>query len=182
MNSINPAPDTSDFALMELVRTGNKDAFAMLVRRHQQALLNFFRRMDVYTDAEDLVQETFLRIFKYRDRYRPTAKFTTFLYTVARTTWLDQARRNVRKERLSTALEEESREAAGGNSARPLLKLDARDALEKLPEKLRSVVVLSFYQGLAYSEISDVLQIPVGTVKSRMFLAMEQLRRMFENE
>jgi RNA polymerase sigma-70 factor (ECF subfamily) len=77
----------SDRDLMGMVKLGQREAFEILVCRYQRALLNFFSRMGANIgDAEDMVQETFLRVFKYRFKYRPLAKFTTFLYTLARHT------------------------------------------------------------------------------------------------
>jgi len=170
-----------DRDLMMRARDGDRDAFAELVRRHQRALLNFFRRCGVYSDAEDLVQQTFVRLYRYRQRYTPSAKLTTFLYLLARQVWIDELRRRRRTDRLRQALETEpdppaapalQPERSGG------LDLDA--ALAALPEGLRLVVVLGVYQELPYAEIARVLRIPVGTVKSRMFNALRLLRRTLE--
>lgn len=152
-------------------------AFERLVRKHERPLLNFFRRLGVTTDAEDLAQETFVRLFKARTRYRPTAKFTTFLYTIARHVRIDAARKARRTEALRQSVREEVESAAGGDDGgAPGARLDAAAAMERLPEKLRETVVLSVFQGLKYDDIARILRIPVGTVKSRMFLAMERMR------
>lgn len=175
-----PVPDE---ALMQGTADGDPSAFTALVRRHQDPLLNFFRRVGAYTDAEDLVQETLVRVFNYRARYRPTAKFTTFLYTVARHAWLDSLRKAKRRESLAENLKkEEGSETDDGGMHRLALKMDAQEALSRLPEKMRSVVVLSLYQGLRYDEIAAVLKIPPGTVKSRMFHALNQLKEILESE
>lgn len=176
------APEMGDADLMELVRAGRKEAFECLVRRHQQPLLNFFCRMGAYTDAEDLVQETFVRLFGYRDRYRPSAKFTTFLYTIARHAWLDLLRKSKKREALQERMRIEADPAHDGGMGRARLSMDTQAALRRLPEKLRSVVVLSFYQGLRYEEIAGVLNIPAGTVKSRMFIALDRLKEMLDDE
>ena len=103
-----PAPDApSDFELMRRTREGDRDAFAALIRRHQPPLVNFFYRMGAYSDAEDLAQTTFLKPFEYRFRYRETAKFTTFLYTLARHAWIDGFRKSQRRD----AYVEERRES-----------------------------------------------------------------------
>lgn len=168
-----------DFDLMALVQQGRQEAFAVLIRRHQTALVNFFRRMGVNNDADDLVQETFLRVFRYRARYKPSAKFTTFLYTLARNVWTDRWRKLKRMERLKEKVEEawvgseQERTTPSGN------RLDAQAALQLLPEKLRLVLVMSLYQGMNYEEIGAALAIPVGTVKSRVFLALQRLREVF---
>ena len=170
-----------DEQLMQASAGGDSGAFAVLVRRHQDPLLNFFRRMGVYMEAEDLVQETFVRLFKYRDRYEPTAKFTTFLYTIARHARLDLLRKHRRKEGLLRRFGEESPTADESGMELAASRLDADAALRRLPEKLRNVVVLSLYQGLNYDEIAGVLRIPQGTVKSRMFLALSRLKEAFHD-
>lgn len=163
---------------MAAVQAGRQDAFETLVRRHQQPLLNFFRRLGVYTDGEDLVQETFVRLFRYRKRYRPSAKFTTFLYTVARHVRIDLARKQGRLRLLQERAQQEAPTADDGGVAACQRSLDVDALLERLPDKLRSVVVLNVYQGLRYEDIARVLRIPEGTVKSRMFLALEKLREV----
>lgn len=171
--------EPSDFDLMASIRDGDQGAFLTLVRRHQDALVNFFHRLGAYTDAEDLVQETFLRVFRYRDKYRPDAKFTTFLYTIGRHAWADGLRKQKKQETVSERVTLESsisdRVEVHGAEAR----MDAQVALDMLPEKLRIVLVMSFYQGLRYEEIAEILEVPVGTVKSRVFLAMERMREAF---
>lgn len=175
---------TDDAQLMVLVGRGDTDAFETLVRRHQQALLNFFCRMGVDSDAEDLVQETFVKVFNYRNRYRPSAKFTTFLYTVARNVHVDAFRKSARKQEL---MEEEKAEAEtaqshDGGISRLRLRMDLRELLNGLPERLRDVVVLGVQQGLKYEEIASIMDVPLGTVKSRMFTALERLREMFDED
>ncbi len=176
-----PAAD-DDFALMKRVATGETAAFATLIRRHQAALVNFFRRLGASNEAEDVAQETFLRVWRYRTRYRPTAKFTTFLYTLARHAWADHLRRAHKQERVVERVGAETapHDAAAQDTARQ--RLDAQVALAALPEKLRLVVVMSLYQGLKYEDIGAALAIPVGTVKSRMFLAMIRLKEVFDVE
>ena len=175
-----PGEGPDDRDLMLQACAGDAGAFATLVRRHQRPLLNFFRRCGVQTDAEDLVQQTFLRLYRYRDRYTPRAKLTTFLYLLARQVWLDDLRRRGRFARLREGLaaEPEAVAAYGTQPERGRLDLDA--ALARLPEGLRLVVVLGVYQDQPYAEIAAALRIPVGTVKSRMFNALRMLRKMLE--
>jgi RNA polymerase sigma-70 factor, ECF subfamily len=161
---------------------GSSSAFAELVRRHQNGLLNFFRRMGANTDAEDLVQETFLRVFKYRSRYRPTARFSTFLYVLARHAWADRGRRAARTLRLQTGLQAEADVQRDGASPSAASGLDVEEALKRLSPKLRDAVVLNVCQGLRYQEVADVLKIPLGTVKSRINLALRDLRRVMNED
>ena len=166
---------------MQRACQGDREAFATLVRHYQRPLLNFFRRCGVQTDAEDLVQQTFLRLYRYRDRYTPRAKLTTFLYLLARQVWIDEIRRRQRTERLRKGLEAEPRlEHAPVSHAGDGGGLDVDAALAALPEGLRMVVVMGIYQGMAYADIGAALQIPVGTVKSRMFNALRLLRQKLE--
>ncbi|MHC5058052.1 MAG: RNA polymerase sigma factor [Planctomycetota bacterium] len=167
--------------LMTLVREGSREAFVVIVRRHQKSLLNFFRRMGARShEVEDMAQETFLRVFNYRDRYEPTGKFTNFLFVLARHVWADAGRRAQRRpETLSDTLDEGPDPDERGR-ARAEARVDVEAALAELSEKLRAVVVLSVYQGLEYSRIAEILEIPVGTVKSRMHLAMGRLREALD--
>lgn len=171
--------DDVDVALMQCVAKGDHTAFETLVKKHQKSLLNFFVRMGASSDSEDLVQNTFIRLYQYRERYRPSAKFTTFLYVLAYRVWADLGRKTKRRERLSASLKTEA-DAFGPvecETSRPTIDVEA--ALDKLSEKLRDVIVLNFYQGLRYQEIADVLHIPLGTVKSRINLAINALREQF---
>ena len=169
-----------DADLMLRVR-GDDDggAFAVLVTRHQKMLLNFFIRSGVQYDYEDLAQQTFLRLYRYRERYVATAKFTTFLFLLARQVWIDELRRRRRRERLADSLAVEPHQefvepanASAGTDG----DLDLVRALAALPVGLRQVVELGVYQELAYAEIAEILGIPEGTVKSRMFNALAKLR------
>lgn len=174
-----------DGALMARVCEGQRAAFEVLVRRHQRSLVNYFLRSGVQYDAEDLVQQTFLRLYRYRDRYRPTAKLTTFLYLLARQVWIDEVRRRQRARRLRERwLEDHGPEPvdARPGPAEPAAGAEVVQALERLPEGARAVVNLGILQGLSYPEVAKVLRIPVGTVKSRMFHALRTLRRLLEED
>jgi RNA polymerase sigma-70 factor, ECF subfamily len=170
-----------DAALMLGVAAGSDEAFAALIRRHQGALLNFFGRMGAHLDGDDLVQETFVRVFRYRARYRPTARFTTFLYVLARHVWADRCRKVMRRERLTAWLSADAsiREEAPA-AARPGEDLDLQAALARLSPKLKETLVLNIYQGLRYQEIAEVLGVPLGTVKSRINLALNAMRSLLD--
>jgi RNA polymerase sigma-70 factor (ECF subfamily) len=175
----NPVAEPEDCALMRGVGEGREDALACLIRRHQTPLLNFFARMGAHGDGEDLVQETFLRLYRYRHRYRPTARFTTFLYVLARHAWADRCRKVMRREKLTLRLQTEE-EVAVRPGAPPGATMDVQEALNALSPKLKEVLVLNVYQGMRYQEIADVLGIPLGTVKSRINLAISAMRRLLE--
>ncbi len=175
-----PATPDADADRMLQVAAGSQTAFAELVRAHQNSLLNFFVRMGAYNGAEDLVQETFIRLYRYRDRYRPTARFTTFLYVLARHVWADQGRRVWRKNRLETGLEDEARIKDRQGAGNKPHHLDVEEALGRLSPKLKEVLVLNVYQGLKYQEIAAVLGVPLGTVKSRINLAIQDMRKLLD--
>lgn len=175
--------DIDDATLMTMAKHDDA-AFAELVKRYQKILLNFFIRSGVQYDGEDLVQQTFLRLYRYRDRYKPRARFTTFMFMIARQVWIDEIRRRNRQQELQQKLVEdplfaESKTSSGASPKGN--KLDLAEALVNLPEKLRQVVELGMYQDLPYDEVATILKIPVGTVKSRMFNALKKLREFMTN-
>jgi RNA polymerase sigma factor (sigma-70 family) len=171
------APDP-DVALMLEVADGSATGFTALVHRHQNPLVNFFARMGASSDCEDLVQETFVRLYRYRRRYKPAARFTTFLYHLARNVWADRGRKIVRLERLAAEFQNEVEIAGQRSPERSGEAVDIEAALDRLSPKLREVIVLNIYQGLRYQEVADVLEIPLGTVKSRISLALAGLKEI----
>lgn len=175
-------PETEDFALMAQVREDGEPAFRRLLERHQRPLLNFFSRLGASTHGEDLAQETFIRLWNYRKKYKPSAKFTTFLYTLARHVWLDFVRRQVRFRLFADRYRAEMPASTDGGLGRLHRRLDIQAALDRLSPKLREVLVLAVHQGLAYEEISAILSIPVGTVKSRVSNALCALQEMFHDK
>jgi len=129
-----------------------------------------------------MAQDTFVRLYRYRDRYRPTAKLTTFLYLLARQVWIDALRRGGRRKNAADGLRDELETAKQPSPGRDKAIGRAEEALLVLPERMRVVVVMSLYQGLKYDEIGDALDIPAGTVKSRMFNALKRMREHLRDE
>jgi RNA polymerase sigma-70 factor, ECF subfamily len=171
-----------DAALMLLVRNGDHDAFSVVMKEYEKKVLNFFIRMGVQYDAEDLTQQTFLRLYRYRDRYEPKAKVSTFLFLIARQVWIDELRKRSRRKKLVESLAKETEGDVARSAADEVAATgttDLQQALATLPKNMRIVIELGVYQELPYSEIAHILDIPEGTVKSRMFNALAQLRRMF---
>jgi RNA polymerase sigma-70 factor, ECF subfamily len=170
-----------DEALMGRAARGERDAFAELVRRHQNPLVNYFRRLGDSTHAEDLAQETFIRLYRYREKYRPTAKFTTFLYTLARRARIDDLRKRARR---ADAMQRyaEDRDVREASAAAPGSDREQRavEALNQLSETMRETVLLSVFQGFTYREIADITGAPEGTIKTRMYHAMRKLRVLLE--
>ena len=148
-------------------------------RKFEKSLLNFFWRQGVSpSESEDLVQETYLRLWRHRGDYRPTAKLSTFLFLMARQVRIDALRRQTRRERREDKWTSEQPVVtdAGGLGVRE----DVRWALARLSEPLREVVELGVLQDLPYAEVAEILEIPVGTVKSRMHNALKELRKVFD--
>lgn len=171
-----------DEKLMILASKGHENAFVTIVSRHQQHVMNFFYRMGVYTDSDDLTQNTFIKLFKYRKNYRNRAKFTTFLYFVARRVLIDHLRKEERREKLKECVVTPNELENKPFGERNDLAVQALEMLHTLSEDMKSVVVLNIYQGLRYHEIAEVLEIPVGTVKTRMFYALRSIRNKMSND
>jgi RNA polymerase sigma-70 factor (ECF subfamily) len=180
----------SDRELMLAFKEGDSEAFVALYDRYTRPLINFFYKM-CYDRAlaEDLTQETFLRLLRFRKRYRPEATFRTFIYTVARNLWIDRHRsKKAAPKTISAELRVQEDGATIGDLVpgreqgvvKRLADQEAaelvRTAVEDLPEGQRMVFLLAEAQGLKYREISEILEIPIGTVKSRMNAAISRLR------
>ena len=164
----------SDAHLMAAAATCGQ-TFTTLVARYRQPLLTYFHRQGAQTESEDLVQETFIRLHHYRSRYRPDAKFSSFLFTLAHHAWLDHGRRVQRRARAYLRYEEEHGCHLLPDVA-PESDVDIEAAMCALSAKHRRVIELYFYQGLRLQEVACRLGIPVGTVKSRLNHALRGLR------
>ena len=150
-------------------------------RKFEKNLLNFFWRQGVsYEEGEDLVQETYLRLWKYRREYRPTAKLSTFLFLLARQVRIDALRRQVRRADREERWGREQPTAEGPKVSGE--REDVRWAVARLSEPLRDVVELGVFQDLPYAEVAEILGIPTGTVKSRMSNALKKLKEIFDEQ
>lgn len=159
---------------------GDEAAFAVLVDRYKEVLLNLFLRKGVsYTDGQDLAQRTFLRLWRYRTRYQPRAKFTTFLFLLAGQESIDFFRAEGRRAGLEKDLAQEMETRSEKTSEpAPANGEDVRRAVARLSPGLRDVVELAIFQDLPYADVGEALKIPVGTVKSRMFNALRKLKEL----
>jgi RNA polymerase sigma factor (sigma-70 family) len=179
-----------DQALMEQVRGGDLRQLALLFERHHRALFHFFLRMSSNREiSEDLVQEVFFRILRYRHTYNTTLGFTSWMYQIARNVHLD----HLQKQRLHASLPPSTSgedDAVLYDVKSPALAVDEsisrnqevkllRQAMERLPEDKREVLVLSRYQNLKYEEIAGILGCEVGTVKVRVFRAVRALGQIY---
>ena len=150
-------------------------------RKFEKKLLNFFWRQGVsYFEGEDLVQETYLRLWKYRREYKPTAKLSTFLFLMARQVRIDALRRQTRRENREEQWGREQPTSEGPKAFG--VREDVRWALARLSEPLRDVIEFGVFQDLPYAEVAEILGIPVGTVKSRMHNALKELKEVFDEQ
>ena len=148
-------------------------------RQYEKNLLNFFWRQGVsHFEGEDLVQETYLRLWNYRREYEPSAKLSTFLFLMARQVRIDALRRQARREHRE---ERWGKEQPATQMPETYAREDVRWAVSQLSDPLREVVELGVFQELPYAEVSAILGIPVGTVKSRMSNAIKKLKEVFDD-
>ena len=151
-------------------------------KKSEKLLLNFFIRHGVsYAEAEDLVQETYLRLWNYRDRYsNADAKFSTFLFLLAKQVRIDALRRRIRRENREESWGKEQPAEAMPDAVG--MKEDIRRALDRLSQPLRDVVELAVLRDMRYSKVARILCIPEGTVKSRMANALKKLKEIFDEQ
>lgn len=181
-----PVPGDVDFLLMERIGEGDHAAFRALVERHQHAVIGTVAKMlGNASESEDIAQQVFLRIWKNAKRYRPDAKFTTYLFTITRNLVFNETRRKSRKKEVSSDEREENSnlliEASPDRQPdSELLQAELQravdDAIASLPEAQRMAVVLRRYEQLSYEEIAGVLNLSVSAVKSLLFRARTSLR------
>lgn len=184
-------PADTDEQLLARLRAGDREVFGPLVRKYERELYGYLRRYVGDDDlADDVFQNTFLQVFLKIAQYEPGRPARPWLYAIATNQAIDALRRRNRRAdmRADAAAPDEDGEP------RPLFELlpapDAgppdhadraeqrqlvRAAVDRLPELLRQVVLLAYFQGLKYQEVADTLGIPVGTVKSRLHAALVKL-------
>lgn len=161
--------------LMLRAKGGDRAAFEEIFRLYEKPVLNYLFRMSRQrAAAEDLVQETFLRLWKALPGYEPTAKVSTYVFHIAHNLFLNAAAR--RREKPLEGADEPTRADPASDLQRRERESAVKRAVEALPDGEREVLLLSEFQGFKYAEISQVLGIPVGTVKSRMFSAVQRLK------
>ncbi|MBD3385026.1 sigma-70 family RNA polymerase sigma factor [candidate division KSB1 bacterium] len=177
----------------ELIRRFQEDdlyAYELLVGRYKDQLLNFaYRFLGNYEEAEDVVQETFLRLYRKRHAYRQIAKFSTWIYTIASNLAKTELRKRKRRKLISISdmgfdekdfeLEDFRADTERGTD-RALMDKYLQKAIEELPPRFRQVIVLRDVQELSYEEIGDIINAPLGTVKSRLNRARLKLQGKLE--
>jgi RNA polymerase sigma-70 factor (ECF subfamily) len=179
-----PAPDSID-AVIQRCLAGDQIAWEQIVRQHWRKVFNIaYKFTGKHDEAEDLTQDVFLKIFKSLDTFDRRANFQTWLVSVSRNLCIDHYR-SVRKERETIDRDVDAGELSPvAQTVSPVAALEHRDrvellkkALDQLPPTLRSAVLLRDIQELSYQEIADKLNLPEGTVKSRINRGRTELSR-----
>ena len=180
----------SDAQVMLRVKAGDQSAFEYLVQKYRRPMLSFMYRMAHNTAAaEDLAQEVFLRVYRSRETYEASAKFTTWLYRIASNLAVNHAR-DTRHERPETTVSlDEPDQETGLTMDVPDSSLTAEEAIvrrerlaairqrvQALPERQRIAVVMHKYQQMDYRQIAEVLKLSESAIKSLLFRAYETLR------
>jgi len=167
-------PDCPEAFLVSLARTGERKAFAELVRRRQSSVRNLMRRCcNDYTLADDLTQQVFLKVWLGIRKLREAKAFNGWLKRVAVSVWLQHIRK---KDALGGADEITGAEMPQNDTTGVVLDLDR--ALMRLSETVRLCVVLSYHEGMSHSEIAKLTETPLGTVKSHIRNGAHQLQQL----
>ncbi|MCK9554384.1 sigma-70 family RNA polymerase sigma factor [bacterium] len=170
---------TEEKQLLEQAQEGNKAAFGRLVDLHKNKVLNIaYKLLDNYEAAQDVAQESFIKAYVKLGSFKKEASFMTWLYRITYNT----ACNHIRKNKLKTVFLNENVIASREDTAEKAELRDIiNDAVERLPLKLKTVVVLRDYEELSYREISDVIKRPVGTVESRLSRARARLKEILKD-
>jgi RNA polymerase sigma-70 factor (ECF subfamily) len=185
-NSGKSNEDAEDVRLMQLVGRGDTKAFEELVERHQALVAGTVARMlGSNSDVEDIAQQVFIRVWKSARRYKPRAKFTTWLLKITRNLVFNELRRTKRRAQVpldstagadEPALKDESNPAPDASLLEAELQQAIEEAIMHLPDTQRMALVLRRYEQLSYEQIAEVLDLSVPAVKSVLFRARTELR------
>ena len=178
--------DGEDVRLMGLIACGDMPAFEQLIERHQTLVAGTAARMlGSNSDVEDIAQQVFIRVWKSAARYRPRAKFTTWLLKITRNLVFNELRRTKRRaqrplqpdpEGEEIALPDEVTAAPDASLLENELQRAIEEAIAQLPETQRMALILRRYEELSYEDIAEVLDLSVPAVKSLLFRARTELR------
>jgi RNA polymerase sigma-70 factor (ECF subfamily) len=182
--------DMSDEHLLELALGGDGSCFGELVRRWEQRIYGFIRRyVGNSEEARDLTQDTFTKAYQNLDRLSDPARFSSWLYKIA----LNECRMLFRRQKgtFKVSLDEGGRDLARVDRNEAVQEqglelkesvVQLRRAFTKLPKEQREVILMKEFQGLKFNEIAEILDVPLSTAKSRMYLGLKTLKRIMEEE
>ena len=181
----------TDEELIKKFQDGDLYAYDLIVRRYKDQLLNFaYRFLGNLEESEDVVQETFLRLYKNRNAYKQIAKFSTWIYTIAGNLAKTELRKRKRRKLVSISelgfeeKEYEIQDLKADTERRTdsiLKEKIISNAIENLPFRFKQVIILRDIQELSYEDISSILRIPLGTVKSRVNRARLKLQLLLKD-
>ena len=186
-SSLAESDEASDITLMLRVRDGDLEAFETLVTRHQHSVVGTAAKMlGGATDAEDIGQQVFVRVWKHAARYQPSAKLTTWLMNITRNLVFNELRRRRRSQQVSMDADEGESirhlfvDEQAAAPSEEMLDSELHEAIDaaiaSLPEAQRLAIVLRRYEGMPYEEIAEVLKTSVPAVKSILFRARAELK------
>lgn len=172
-----------DFSLIKAFNEGEETAFNDLVNRHKEKVRNLiYLNLGSTSSIDDISQEVFLAVYRKLKQFRFQSQFTTWLYTIT----INKIRDHVRKQKIMSVFSafssDDTENVVEPGSFKENFDVNemVRDAVAKLPRKLKEPLILRDFEGMSYQEISDATGIETGTVKSRIFRARESLKKMLE--
>jgi len=184
--------ELSDEVLIKKFQDGDISAYNQIVYRYKDRLLNFiYRFLNDLDRSEDLVQDTLLKLYTHKDSYREIAKFSTWLYTIAANLARTELRKLKRRKTFSvTELSHEDREfIISSTDADPSdehlsknFEKNVHQALLELPDDFKTIIILRDIQELSYDEISKIVELPLGTVKSRINRGRVKLQQLLKKK
>jgi len=182
---------TDEELILEFQQNDTNQAFEILVQRYKNPLVNFvYRFLGDYETCLDVVQETFIKVYRYKNAYSSIAKFSTWIYTIAGNLARTEYQKRKRRKFFSINSYGENKETFDipDERYRPDVATDSgikdkiiQKALLKVSPVYREVVILRDIQGLSYEEISEIMKITVGTVKSRINRGRVQLQKLLKD-
>jgi RNA polymerase sigma-70 factor (ECF subfamily) len=187
-------PVTDEQLILEYRRSGDRERFAQLVYRYERELFSFLRRFLGNAEmAEDVFQAAFLQVHLKCESFEAGRRFRPWLYAIATNAAIDARRRNQRQPKVSLDSQDEQQEAGrlidllqSGESSPADSAIEAeasqlvRQTLEQLPESMQAVIHLVYYQGMKYRDAAEILQVPVGTIKSRLHSAIAKITEVWQ--
>ena len=188
-NVVPSAVEQDDLLLVAASKNGDQEAFAQLVQRYQRLVFNLvYRMLQQYDETTEITQETFLAAWQGLPSFRGDARFPTWLYRIAYNCSLKQLELRKRDRALQVALEAKNSLENVNDEQRENAELDARDRqiliqehLSHLPAKYRIVLILRHLQDMTYEEMSEILTVPIGTIKTHLFRARNLLKERLQS-
>lgn len=172
-----------DFSLIKAFNEGDETAFNDIVNRHKEKVRNLiYLNLGSTSSIDDISQEVFLSVYRKLKQFRFQSQFTTWLYTIT----INKIRDHVRKQKIMSVFSafssDDTENVVEPGSFKENFDVNemVRDAVAKLPRKLKEPLILRDFEGMSYQEISDATGIEIGTIKSRIFRARESLKKMLQ--